>query len=110
MTSQDDRTLLLRLARNAIVAHLGGVPEPIPEAADVFIRQGGAFVTIHSRGELRGCIGQLEPGDSLGIVIPRCAVSASSADPDRRMEMNVGRLPQKLLPARIRRSDRDWTR
>jgi AmmeMemoRadiSam system protein A len=81
MTSQDDRTLLLRLARNAIVTHLGGVPEPIPEAADVFIRQGGAFVTIHSRGELRGCIGQLEPGDSLGIVIPRCAVSASSADP-----------------------------
>ena len=81
MTPESDRLLLLRLARTAIVAHVRGTAKPIAEPADVLLRCGGAFVSIHSGGELRGCIGQVEPAEPLGIVIPRCAVSASSSDP-----------------------------
>jgi AmmeMemoRadiSam system protein A len=81
MTSQAERALLLRLARRAIVAHVGGTAAPIEESSDVLLRRGAAFVTIHSRGKLRGCIGQLEPRERLDLVISHCAVSASSQDP-----------------------------
>jgi uncharacterized protein len=81
MTSPADRVLLLCLARNAIALHLGGVADSIDESADVLLRRGGAFVSIHRHGELRGCIGQLEPHDPLGVVVARCAVSAATSDP-----------------------------
>jgi AmmeMemoRadiSam system protein A len=47
----------------------------------VAAQPGAAFVTIHRRGELRGCIGHLEADEPLGRVIWDCAVSACSADP-----------------------------
>ena len=43
-------------------------------------RPGGAFVTLHKRGELRGCIGHIEPTEPIGRVVPRCAVAACSSD------------------------------
>jgi AmmeMemoRadiSam system protein A len=42
---------------------------------------GGAFVTLHHRGDLRGCIGHIEANEPLGTVVRRCAVAACSADP-----------------------------
>lgn len=38
-------------------------------------------MTLHKRGELRGCIGHIEPTEPLGTVVPRCAVAACSSDP-----------------------------
>lgn len=84
MTSDADRTVLLRLAREAIAAHVGGGGSPAPGAdrsADVLSRPSGAFVTIHKHGDLRGCIGHIEANEPLGMVIPRCAVAACSTDP-----------------------------
>jgi AmmeMemoRadiSam system protein A len=92
MTSQNERALLLRLAREAIGGHLRGADRSIHETADVLRRRGGAFVSIHSRGDLRGCIGQLDRGDPLSVVIPRCAVSAS-ADP-RFPPVSASELPE----------------
>jgi AmmeMemoRadiSam system protein A len=82
MTSASDRVLLLRIARDAVVAHVGGSSlgeiEPIALAG----RRGAAFVSLHSRGgELRGCIGHIEPDQFLPDVVVRCAVAACSADP-----------------------------
>ena len=37
-------------------------------------------MTLHKRGELRGCIGHIEPTEPLGRVVPRCAVAACSSD------------------------------
>src|SRR5207302_561106 len=48
---------------------------------DLAFRRGGAFVTIHKAGGLRGCIGHIEPGDRLADIVARCAVAACSADP-----------------------------
>jgi AmmeMemoRadiSam system protein A len=81
MTSDADRRLLLRIAREAIVAHVSVVEVPVVERSDVLDRPGGAFVTIHKRGALRGCIGHIEAHEPLGRVIPRCAVAACSSDP-----------------------------
>jgi AmmeMemoRadiSam system protein A len=41
----------------------------------------GAFVSIHLRGQLRGCIGYPEPELPLIAVIDHCAVSAAISDP-----------------------------
>ena len=81
MTGESERRLLLHIAREAIVAHAGGGPAPSPAGAPGLDRHGGAFVTLHNRGELRGCIGHVEPDEALGRVVPRCAVAAASTDP-----------------------------
>ena len=81
MTSESDRRLLLRVARDAIVAHVTAAPAPVVDRAGALARPGGAFVTIHNRGQLRGCIGHIEANEPLGVVVPRCAVGACSSDP-----------------------------
>lgn len=88
MTSDADRTLLLEVARDAIAAHLhqSTIQSPIQSAirnpqSAILSRPGGAFVTLHQRGDLRGCIGHIEPNEPLGTVVARCAVAAGSADP-----------------------------
>ena len=82
MTTEADRLLLLRLARDAIVAHVSGRRPPTPALSGIFGLRSGGFVTLHGGdGSLRGCIGHLEQDDLLGSVILRCAVSAASQDP-----------------------------
>ena len=81
LTTEHDRKLLLEIAREAIAAFVGAAPAHVPGAADVLTRPGGAFVTLHKDGELRGCIGHIEPNEPLGKVVPRCAVAACSTDP-----------------------------
>ena len=83
MTSDADRALLLRIAREAIAAHLSpSIQFAISNLQSAILaRPGGAFVTIHKGGDLRGCIGHIESVQPLGQVVPRCAVSAASSDP-----------------------------
>lgn len=93
MTSERDRQLLLRIAREAIVAHVGAMRVSVVERSEVLDRPGGAFVTIHKQRELRGCIGHVEPNEPLGRVIPRVAVAACSSDP-RFPPLSAMELPQ----------------
>lgn len=82
MTSEHDRQLLLTLAREALAAHVGVAPAHVPGATAILERPGGAFVTLHDQaGELRGCIGHIEPNEPLGKVVARCAVAAGTTDP-----------------------------
>ena len=81
MTTEADRHLLLRLAREAIAAYVGNLPAPAPVMSGALARPGGAFVTLHKHGDLRGCIGHVEAKEPIGRVVPRCAVSAGSSDP-----------------------------
>jgi AmmeMemoRadiSam system protein A len=83
-TSDDDRQTLLEIARRAMVAHVSGAPvlsdqRVVP--AGVSTRLGGAFVTLHHGGKLRGCIGRVEADRPLLDVIEQSAVAACSADP-----------------------------
>ena len=81
MTAEDDRRRLLQLAREAIAAHVTGTPAPAVDLTGVLARRGGAFVTIHNRGDLRGCIGHIDATEPLGLVVLRCSVAACASDP-----------------------------
>ncbi len=83
MTSSHDRQLLLTLAREALAAHVGAGAAHVPGKAEILDRAGGAFVTLHLRGELRGCIGHIEPNEPLGRVVPRCAVAGAATQRSR---------------------------
>lgn len=80
--SEADRRALLGFAREAIVESVleQRLPRDIPSGG-VFSLKHGAFVTIHSRGRLRGCIGIVEASEPLGAAIARCAASAALHDP-----------------------------
>jgi AmmeMemoRadiSam system protein A len=81
MTSEADRQLLLGVARRALTAHVTGAAMTDVESNEVLLRPAGAFVTLHHRGDLRGCIGHIEAHEPLGLVVARCAVAAGSSDP-----------------------------
>jgi AmmeMemoRadiSam system protein A len=81
MTTDHDRQLLLKLAREAIAAFVGAAPAHVPGTSEVLERLGGAFVTLRAHGDLRGCIGHIEMNEPLGRVVPRCAVAAATTDP-----------------------------
>ena len=80
--SEVDGQNLLVLARKAIVEAVtrGKLPERIPNEG-IFGERRGVFVTLHVRGELRGCIGTTESDEPLGEAAVRCAVSAALHDP-----------------------------
>jgi AmmeMemoRadiSam system protein A len=80
MTPEMERAEILALARDAIAEWLGRPTQPRPDL-QVFAREAAAFVTLHARGELRGCIGHVQADRPLADVITSCAVSAARADP-----------------------------
>ncbi len=88
MTSEGDRQALLAIARDAIAGRVGANPQSavanpairIPHSA-IHVQRGGAFVTLHKRGVLRGCIGHIEAAESLASVVASVAVAAATADP-----------------------------
>jgi len=79
-----DVDVLFVLADRAIRAGLEGHGRPQVEEADLpaaLRRPRGAFVTLEVAGGLNGCIGALDPGDPLGVAVPRLAWEAAFADP-----------------------------
>lgn len=79
---EDDRRLLLGIARNAVAAHLSGSPFPLPEISHgVSAKPLGVFVSLHRGKKLRGCIGNVVPSEPLYRTTARCAVAAATEDP-----------------------------
>jgi AmmeMemoRadiSam system protein A len=81
MLTDGDRAALIALARDAVTNAVCGGPPPEPPDGDVFRVVAGAFVTLTIRGELRGCIGQIEPRVPVAAVIAHCAAAAALEDP-----------------------------
>ena len=78
-----DRTLgraLVATARRTLDAAFGRPAEPAP-AHDALGRPGATFVTLKQGGELRGCIGSLEPRRPLGVDVHHNALAAAFEDP-----------------------------
>jgi AmmeMemoRadiSam system protein A len=96
MTSDADRALLLRTAREIIAAYVEGRSAPAVLHVGILARYAGAFVTLHKNGELRGCIGHIEADQPLGDVVSRCALGACSTDP-RFSAVTLSELPQLEL-------------
>lgn len=80
--TEADQQILLRIARRALDEQIRKItaarPAEVPRSLD---RPGGAFVTLHLAGELRGCIGHVEASVPLYQTVYECAVSAALHDP-----------------------------
>jgi len=77
---------LLEVARRALklAVERGEFLENLPpdqEHDEDLAQPAGAFVTLRSRGRLRGCIGQLPSGIPLIVVVAYCARAAALEDP-----------------------------
>lgn len=78
----EQRSALLAIARRAIRERARGAQDVTPAADDpVLHTPGAAFVTITRDGELRGCIGYVDPIKPLAEAVAHCAASAATADP-----------------------------
>src|SRR5271169_3715244 len=83
--AEREKQLLLQLARSAMALGVtagAGNKSPVQDFPNEdFLQQpAGAFVTLHRRGRLRGCVGQLPGRDSLAEVVAHCARSAALHD------------------------------
>ncbi len=79
----DERKELLRIARTAIRKHLQNEDYPV-DVSNIegnLISRHGAFVTLRLQGQLRGCIGYVEPDNPLAVTIADIAKKAASQDP-----------------------------
>ena len=80
--SDADKKLLLQMARASIEAHLLDKPLPALETVPRSLCEPrGAFVSLHRKGQLRGCIGYLEAVKPLGQTVREMAASAAFHDP-----------------------------
>lgn len=81
--SNDDKILLLRLARESITSELTGIGinKDLIYEVEKFDLKKGVFVTLTKKGELRGCIGHVIPILSEYKAIIECAKSAAFRDP-----------------------------
>lgn len=107
LTLEEQRTLL-RLAREALEYGVRGEPLPPLDSSDLTPRlceAGASFVTLTEDGQLRGCIGALEPYQPLAEDVREHAVAAALEDPrfppvsDRelnRIEIEISRLTRPV--------------
>ena len=71
---------LLTIARNAIGARFGRAATAFTPQAALF-EPGATFVTLTQNGQLRGCIGSLEPYRALATDVAENALAAAFRDP-----------------------------
>ncbi len=76
-----DRERLLTLARRCLEARVRREAPPPVERGGGLDEPMGAFVTIHTSGELRGCLGRLETDRPLADNVAHLAGVVSDSDP-----------------------------
>lgn len=108
--TNEEKRILLNIARNAIARELAGEYNPPPDPLKfegILAEPGASFVTLTLNGELRGCIGALEPYQSLVEDVHEHAIAAAfhdfrfpplSEDEFKKVRIEISRLtrPQKL--------------
>ncbi len=80
--NDDEKAALLELARSTIEKHLSG--EELPECplkSEKLNEHRGAFVTLHKKTSLRGCIGFIHASKPLRDTIRDMAIAAAFQDP-----------------------------
>ncbi|HLO30758.1 MAG TPA: AmmeMemoRadiSam system protein A [Anaerolineales bacterium] len=80
----EEQKVLLRLAREALECGVKEKKLPLLDQSTLTLslrEQGASFVTLTIRGQLRGCIGALEPSQPLAEDVREHAVAAALKDP-----------------------------
>ncbi|MFA5339571.1 MAG: AmmeMemoRadiSam system protein B [Candidatus Omnitrophota bacterium] len=82
MLNSGQKKELLDIARKTVESSVrnGKIPE-FKETDPGLLAQEGAFVTLHKKGELRGCIGMIVGTQPLWMTVRDMAVQSSSQDP-----------------------------
>jgi AmmeMemoRadiSam system protein B/AmmeMemoRadiSam system protein A len=76
-----DKKVLLRLVRETITRFLRTETVPLPRGGSArLLRESGAFVTLKSHGQLRGCIGRIEPAGPLIQLVGTLALDSAFRD------------------------------
>jgi len=92
MLNEKQRKRLLEIARTTIEGHVrNGNEAEFTETDPELLKQKGAFVTLHYKGELRGCIGNIIGRWPLYKTVRDMAIEASTNDP-RFMPVSAGEL------------------
>lgn len=81
MIGLEDQQRLLALARNALEARVRRLHAPPIAGCGALDDWLGAFVTLHLGGELRGCIGRIEPEAPLAGTVAHLAAIVADSDP-----------------------------
>lgn len=79
-----DRRRLLALARESLsrgVAEGRPAEPPVASLSPALKQPAACFVTLHSRQQLRGCIGSLQALEPLAVAVARAAYGAGFQDP-----------------------------
>ena len=93
LTSGEQKYILF-LARKTLIHYLSGKPiEELEKTklSPALIEKRGCFVTLEKKGNLRGCIGYIQPVKSLCECVIENAVNAATQDP-RFQEVNFDEL------------------
>ena len=82
MFNESDKKEMLKLARDSITYYLENKKRlPVEKSEPLFNECMGAFVTLHKRGQLRGCIGNMVGQGPFYLTVRDMAVSAATGDP-----------------------------
>jgi len=82
MLSEAQRKRLQEIARESITSFVkDGKRKTFTESDSVLNQSMGAFVTLHSKGQLRGCIGNMVGSGPLYQTIADMAIEAATGDP-----------------------------
>lgn len=106
LLSEVDRKQLLNLARRALEARVRRVPPPIAECGGRLAVRHAAFVSIHYRGDLRGCLGHLALDTPLGQTIVHLAGVVADSDP-RFSAVSLNELPDLHVEISVLTSPRE---
>ncbi len=107
--STEQQAYLLRTARYAIESEFDASRQEPPPPAEPIDFRCGAFVTLRSRGDLRGCIGTMSSDRPLPDLIRDMARSSAFRDPRfpplRRDELSSVKIELSLLSPLVRIND-----
>ena len=78
--SQQERTLLLRLAHDAILSALEKRDIPLDPPTDHLAEPRGAFTSLYLQGQLRGCVGYVLPVSPVYRAVADTARAAAFED------------------------------
>jgi AmmeMemoRadiSam system protein A len=79
--SNEEKKQLKHLARDAVECALFGKKQCKIELSKELKEKAGAFVTLKSKGELRGCIGHISAVMPLSDVVEKMAIQSAFHDP-----------------------------
>ncbi len=81
MLSAPDKSMLLDIARETVMEEIAGGSAPRErEWSEALRREQGAFVTLYVHGQLRGCIGFIQPLYPLWETVRIASLKASTED------------------------------